>query len=154
MKKFICILLLLLIFIFYSKSYAISLIEEALSHRGKPYIYTAVGPKAFDCSGFVYFCVYEVYGIKLPHSAYEQGYEDSYFKIETIEELQPGDLVFFNTIPDKDLSDHAGIYIGSNQFIHASSSQEKIIISDLSKGYYNEVFSWGRRIEEGYNEPY
>ena len=83
-------------------------------------------------------------------------YDDSYFKIESIKELQEGDLVYFNTNrSDKDLSDHAGIYIGDNQFIHASSSKRKVIISDLSEGYYNERFSRGRRIvEEGFYESH
>ena len=89
-------------------------------------------------------------------SAYDQGYDNTYPKIETIEELQEGDLVYFNTNrSDGDLSDHAGIFIGNNQFIHASSAKGKVIISDLSEGYYNERFSWGRRIiEEGFYESH
>ena len=103
-----------------------------------------------------YYCVNKIYDIQLLRTAYVQGYDDSYIKIESIEGLQEGDLVYFNTNrSDGDLSDHAGIYIGDNQFIHASSAKGKIVISDLSEGYYNERFSWGRRIvEEGYDEPY
>ena len=63
-------------------------------------------------------------------------------------ELKRGDLVFFDTVADSDLSDHSGLYIGNGKFIHASSSGKKVIISDLSKpgSYYNRVFSWGRRV--------
>jgi cell wall-associated NlpC family hydrolase len=132
------------------------LVNEANLHIGKPYVYAAAGPNAFDCSGFTYYCVDKIYDIQLLHSAYDQGYDESYIKIESIEDLIEGDLVYFNTNrSDGDLSDHAGIYIGDNQFIHASSAKRKVIISDLSEGYYNERFSWGRRIvEEGYNESY
>ena len=56
-----------------------------------------------------------------------------------------GDLVFFDTVKDNDLCDHVGIYLGSNKFIHASSTQGKVVISTLS-GVYADTFSWGRRL--------
>lgn len=152
MRKIFFATILLLVFCF--ACYASPLVEEALLHIDKPYVYAAAGPKRFDCSGFTYYCVKKVYDIELLRSAKDQGYDETYLKIETIEELIEGDLVYFNTNRgDKDLSDHAGIYIGDNQFIHASSTKRKVIISDLSEGYYNERFSWGRRIiEEEYDE--
>ena len=154
MKKIICFLLAFLIFS--NVCFASPLVEEAKLHLDKPYVYAAAGPNSFDCSGFTYYCVDKIYDIQLLRSAYDQGYDDTYLKIETIEELEEGDLVYFNTNKsDGDLSDHAGIYIGDNQFIHASSAKRKVIISDLSEGYYNKRFSWGRRIvEEGYNESH
>ena len=153
MKKFWLFLILLFCSI---SALASPLVNEANLHIGKPYVYAAAGPNAFDCSGFTYYCVNKIYNIQLLRSAYDQGYDESYIKIESIEGLIEGDLVYFNTNrSDGDLSDHAGVYIGDNQFIHASSVKRKIIISDLSEGYYNERFSWGRRIvEEGYNESY
>ena len=63
-----------------------------------------------------------------------------------ISELERGDLVCFDTVVDNDLSDHVGIYLGKGWFIHASSVAKMVIVSDLSTGYYNRVFSWGRRI--------
>ena len=63
-------------------------------------------------------------------------------------ELKRGDLVFFDTVSDDDLSDHAGLYLGGGKFIHASSSAGKVIVSTLASGYYNRVFSWGRRVLE------
>ena len=148
MKKIWLIFLILIFSIF---AYAEPLVDEAMLHLNKPYIYSSIGPNSFDCSGFTYYCVKTIYDIDLLHSAYDQGYDDTFPKIESIEELEEGDLVYFNTNrSDGDLSDHAGIYIGENQFIHASSAKGRIIISDLSEGYYNERFSWGRRIiEEG-----
>ena len=55
--------------------------------------------------------------------------------------------MYFNTVSDSDLSDHAGIYIGNGYFIHASSGGHRVVVSSLLSGsYYNRVFSWGRRI--------
>lgn len=139
-------------------SCAFAITSEAQKHLDKPYVYAATGPNAFDCSGFTCYCAKKVYGITLERSAYDQGYDDTYEKVENIEDLIEGDLVYFNTnLYDNDLSDHAGIYLGDYQFIHASSGKGKVIISRLDEGYYNERFSWGRRIiKEGerYEEPY
>ena len=112
---------------------------------GKPYIYGTSGTSSFDCTGFTCYCFKQI-GIKLKRSAVDQGYDNTYPKITSISDLRRGDLVFFNTISDSDLSDHAGIYLGAGYFIHASSGQHKVVVSTLASGYYNRVFSWGRRV--------
>ena len=84
--------------------------------------------------------------MSLKRSAYAQGYDETFTKIEGASNLKRGDIVFFNTISDSDLSDHAGIYIGSGYFIHASSGGHRVVVSNLTSGYYNRVYSWGRRI--------
>ena len=147
MKKLIAtILVLFCLFIGASKA---TVIDEALSHLGCPYRYANHGPNKFDCSGFTYYCYLEAEGIKLEKSARGQGYDDNYEKIESIQDLKVGDLVYFNTNNhDSDLSDHAGLYIGDGYFIHASSAKKKVVISTLLEGFYNERFSWGRRIVE------
>lgn len=123
------------------------IIDEALLHLDKPYIYATAGPNTFDCSGFVYYCYLTIENIELKRSAKEQGYDDTYEKISAIEDLMPGDAVFFNTNKsDSDACDHSGLYIGDGEFIHCSSAKGKVIISTLLEGYYNERFSWGRRI--------
>jgi len=119
-------------------------IKLALEKQGKPYVYGSFGPDSFDCSGFVYWC-YKQIGIKLKDSAYKQGYDDSLMKV-AYDDLKPGDLVFFNTVDDSDLSDHSALFLGNGKFIHASSSARKVIISTLSSGYYKRNFSWGLRI--------
>lgn len=115
---------------------------------GKPYIYATAGPNSFDCSGFTVYAFRKI-NISLGRSAYAQGYQDSTgTKIERIADLKRGDIVCFNTIADSDLSDHVGIYLGSGYFIHASSGSgngRQVCISNLNSGYYNRVFSWGRR---------
>ncbi len=117
---------------------------QALSKEGKPYVYGSFGPNSFDCSGFVYWC-YKQINITLKDSAYRQGYDNHYQQI-SYADLKPGDLVFFNTVKDGDLSDHSGLYLGKYKFIHASSSKKKVIVSSLKSGYYKRNFSWGRRI--------
>ena len=124
-------------------------IYKAQTQLGKPYIYGSGytkddNPPGFDCSGLVYWSFLRI-GIKLKDSAYRQGYDNSLPKI-SITELKRGDVVCFDTISDKDLSDHTGIYLGGGKFIHASSSGSNVIISSLASGYYNRTFSWGRRV--------
>lgn len=152
MKKLITIIAAILCFVLpFAHADTAAVIEEAKTHLGKPYRYGAKGPKRFDCSGFTYYCFYTIEEIELSRSAKDQGYDESYEKIEEIENLIPGDLVCFNTKRgDKDLSDHVGIYLGEGDFIHCSSGKRRgVVISTLLEGYYNERFSWGRRILGG-----
>ncbi len=120
--------------------------EYSKNFLGVPYVLGGNGPKTFDCSGFTKY-VYAHFGISIPRTAYTQGYWDKGTKITSISALQIGDLVFFNTMGDSDLCDHAGIYLGNGQIIHASSgSARKVVISNFSQSYYKSNFSWGRRV--------
>lgn len=121
--------------------------QYAQNYLGCPYSIGATGPNRFDCSGLTYY-VYKHFGITLLRTAYEQGYNQKGQKITSRGDLQVGDLVFFNTVPnDSDVCDHAGIYIGGGKFVHASSGSEyKVVISSMSSNYYNGIFAWGRRI--------
>ena len=117
----------------------------AQSKLGSPYVYGATGSEKFDCSGLTTW-IFKAVGVSLKRSAYNQGYDESYQKIEGNSNLRRGDLVFFNTISDSDLSDHVGIYLGEGYFIHASSGAHKVVVSNLTTGFYARVYSWGRRI--------
>lgn len=111
----------------------------------KPYSTSPNPPYSFDCSNYIKYC-FEAAEIELPASAEKLGYDDDYAKI-TMKNLKVGDLVCFDTdSSDDDASDHVGIYLGSGYFVHASSGAGKVVVSSLSSGYYNRVFSWGRRI--------
>ena len=122
------------------------LIAYAKTFLGVPYVYGANGPNSFDCTGYTCY-VFKHFGYTLPRTAYNQGYSNYAPKIEKVSDLKPGDLVFFNTINDNDLSDHAGIYLGNNQFIHCNSgSSMKVVIQDITNSYYKPRFSWGRRV--------
>ena len=120
-------------------------IYVAQNQLGKKYVFGATGTATFDCSGLTQYCFKQI-GVTLKRTAYAEGYNEARTKISSISSLRRGDLVFFNTVSDGDLCDHTGIYLGSNMFIHASSGAGKVIVSDLSSGYYNRVFSWGRRV--------
>lgn len=111
---------------------------------GCRYVYGDEGPETFDCSGLTQYAYHKV-GVVLSRSAYSQGYGKG--QKLTMDDLEPGDLVCFNTIAeDVDLVDHVGIYLGGGEFIHASSARGQVIISSLSSGYYKRVFSWGKRV--------
>jgi peptidoglycan hydrolase-like protein with peptidoglycan-binding domain len=130
------------------KTKADKAIEIAKSKIGSPYVYATEGPDTFDCSGFTTYVMKQL-GISLPRSAYNQGYDQYGVKITDRENLQPGDLVFFDTNnSDGDLSDHAGIYIGNGDFIHANSGySDAVCISNLdTSSFYKAAFSWGRRV--------
>ena len=126
-----------------------SKIEKAIyiaqSLVGAPYAENPEPPKSFDCASFTYYC-FNAAGVKLKGTSKSQGEDDSYDKVEGVSALKRGDLVCFNTVEDSDLSDHVGLYLGVGYFIHGSSVAKKVIVSQLSSGYYNRVFSWGRRI--------
>lgn len=119
-------------------------IYAAQSLIGTPYAAKADPPKTFDCATYAYYCFAKA-GVKLSSSSKSQGYDDTYDKID-YDHLKRGDLVCFDTVSDKDASDHVGIYLGSGYFLHGSSSAKKVILSSLSSGYYKRTFSWGRRI--------
>lgn len=120
------------------------IIEYAKTLLGKKYVWADEGPNTFDCSGFTWYVYKNIAKISLPRSSREQGAYGTYISKK---DLQPGDLVFFDTVGAKDnVISHVGIYIGNNQFIHASSSQGKVVITQLDNNYYSNAFVNGRRV--------
>jgi peptidoglycan DL-endopeptidase CwlO len=115
------------------------IISYASKFMGKPYVWGASGPSAFDCSGFTAY-VYSAFGVGLPH------YTGSQFSVgQSVSSgnLAAGDLVFFNTYGP---ISHVGIYIGGGQFIHASSGSHRITVSGLSESYYSSRYAGARRV--------
>ena len=125
-----------------TSSKAEKVISLAKAKLGKPYVFGAVGPRSYDCSGLL-MEAYREAGVSLPHSAYTIGY--SIGKKVSRSDLERGDIVCFNTIADSDLSDHVGVYLGGGSFLHASSGQGRVVISTLT-GFYANAFSWGRSV--------
>lgn len=126
-----------------------AMIEHAKGYLGVKYVLGGNGPTSFDCSGLTTAVFKESMGYTLPRTAYTQGYNDFGRKITDMSALVKGDLVLFNTnANDGDLCDHVGIYIGNGQFIHASSSERKVIISNITDRWWAEIFSWGKRVFE------
>jgi N-acetylmuramoyl-L-alanine amidase len=61
-------------------------------------------------------------------------------------ELQPGDLVFFDTNGGHNRINHVGMYIGSGNFIQASSDYSEVVISSLEDGFYANTYMTARRV--------
>ncbi|MBQ7039977.1 MAG: C40 family peptidase [Clostridia bacterium] len=118
-----------------------AIVDEALKHVGKAYVYGSSGPNAFDCSGLVHY-VYRQFGYTLNRTAADQMYHGT---AVAKSDLMPGDLVFFNNRGTSYIG-HVGIYIGNNQMVHASTSSTGVIITDLDSGYYTERYAGARRI--------
>ena len=112
-----------------SSATADKIIAVGKSKLGSPYVFGSTGPNSFDCSGFTSY-VFAQAGISLPRVASSQAYGG---KRVSKANLQKGDLVFFNTFGG---ISHVGIYIGSGNFIHASSYGSSVTISNLNDGYY------------------
>ncbi len=108
---------------------------------GTPYRLGGSTLKGIDCSAFVKK-VYEIFDISLPRTAREQFSIGR--KLEK-SQLEEGDLVFFKR---RGNNAHVGIYIGDNQFVHASSSSKEIKIDCLETPYYSQRFLRGVRIKE------
>ncbi|MFR3568204.1 MAG: SH3 domain-containing protein [Paraclostridium sordellii] len=118
-----------------------AVISLAKQQLGKPYVWGAEGPSSFDCSGFTQYVFKNAAGKNLPRVSKEQS---KFGQSVNKSNLQKGDLIFFDT--DKDgVVNHVGIYIGNNEFIHASSGGKKVIISQLNS-YYNSVYTNARRV--------
>lgn len=122
-------------------STAQAVVYSASNKLGAPYIYGSTGSTGYDCSGLVYAVYKNEFGVNLPRTSMEQS---KYGKQVSRNELQPGDLVFFNTRGSG--VSHVGIYKGNGYFIHASTSQGKVITSNLSEDYYNERYVNATRV--------
>lgn len=119
-------------------------VDYAMQYLGYRYCYGGSSPSSgFDCSGFAKY-VYANFGVTLNRTASAQ--MDNGTAVSK-SELQPGDLVFFlKAGSGASRASHVGIYIGGNQFIHASTSSTGVIISDMDSAYYTTGFVGARRI--------
>jgi len=97
--------------------------------------------RGFDCSGFVSHVFREGLGLYLPRSAREMSKTG---EPVAKDELQPGDLVFFNTM--RRTFSHVGIYLGDNLFVHAPRTGGRIRIEDLGAHYWTKHFTGARRV--------
>lgn len=117
----------------------------ALSQLGVPYVYGGSTPEeGFDCSGLVRYVYERATGLKLPRTTY--GLVKVGRLIEP-EELQPGDLVFYNTLSRA--YSHVGIYLGERRFIHAPSSSGVVRIESMEVDYWTQRYNGARRLLPG-----
>ncbi len=115
----------------------------AVSLVGTPYRLGGNDPQlGLDCSGFVNHVFRQTAGLQLPRES--QAISQVGLELDPAE-LQPGDLVFFNTL-DRPFS-HVGIYLGDNRFVHAASSRSGgVMLSSLSESYWSRRFEGARRV--------
>lgn len=95
----------------------------------------------FDCSGFVGYLFREVMNLTLPRSAHEivrLGEEVA------AHSLEPGDLVFYNTL--RRPFSHVGIFIGDGKFIHAPASGGAVRTERMDERYWRARWNGARRI--------
>jgi len=109
----------------------------AMQYLGTPYVWGGASPSGFDCSGFAMY-VYAQVGISLPHNAAMQ-YNSVGVPVSR-DDLQPGDLVFFDGLG------HMGIYIGGGQFIHAPHTGDVVKISSLYDSWYASTYVGAKRV--------
>jgi cell wall-associated NlpC family hydrolase len=119
-------------------------VGEALTLLGVPYRRGGATPEqGFDCSGFVRHVFDSSVGLILPHNAKAMAAAG-----DTVDKksLQPGDLVFFNTM--RRTFSHVGIYLGEGFFVHAPRSGAKVRVEKLDEGYWRKRYNGARRINQ------
>ncbi|MCK9282087.1 MAG: C40 family peptidase [Melioribacteraceae bacterium] len=120
------------------------ILYEVVKYLDTPYKYGGNSEIGIDCSAFTLEVYKKADLISLPRSAREQfGVGE---KISSKDELQFGDLVFFNT-RRRSNPGHVGIYLGDNQFVHASRTLG-VTVSSLDETYYKKRYTGARRVEE------
>ena len=117
------------------------IVDYAMSFKGYPYVYGGSTPSGFDCSGFTSY-VYKHFGYSISRSSSAQA---SNGKEVAKADLQLGDLVLFKGVNSSRIG-HVGIYIGNNEFIHASTEKTGVKISSLSTSGYIKRYVTARRI--------
>lgn len=121
---------------------ASELVVNAFSFLGVPYRRGGnTVETGFDCSGFVRAMYQQTVGLILPRKAEQQAAATE--KIEKAE-LQPGDLVFFNTM--RRAFSHVGIYVGSGKFIHSPKPGGEVRVEDMGESYWKHRFDGARRV--------
>jgi cell wall-associated NlpC family hydrolase len=108
-------------------------------HLGVRYRWGGNTPGGFDCSGFIVY-VFGSMGVALPRTTFNMYHAGVPVPRE---DLQAGDLVFFQTL--RPGPSHAGIYIGDGRFIHASSGAGRVLITAMDHGYYAPRYLGARR---------
>ncbi len=115
---------------------------EVIKYLDTPYKYGGSSGKGIDCSAFTLQVYKNSLDLDLPRSAREQ-YQSG--EKVTKDDLKFGDLVFFNT-RRRSRPGHVGIYLGENQFVHASRKLG-VTVSSLDEDYYKKRYMGARREE-------
>jgi cell wall-associated NlpC family hydrolase len=121
---------------------AAEVVLSALGLVGVPYRYGGSDPASgLDCSGLVQYAVRAATGLLLPRQT--EAISRSGIAVDAAQ-LQPGDLVFFNTL-GRPFS-HVGVYLGDQQFVHAPARRGQVRIEPLTHAYWKDRFNGARRL--------
>jgi LysM repeat protein len=115
-------------------------VRVATGFLGAPYRLGGANVRGIDCSGFVRK-MYEMFDVSLPRTAREQSMVG--VRIDR-DKLEAGDLVFFRT---KRPIGHVGIYIGNNEFVHASYRSKSVRIDNLDMPYFQKRYLHAVRVK-------
>lgn len=128
---------------------ASNIVMHAMGFLGVPYKRGGNSAETgFDCSGFVRAMYEQTVGLILPRRAAEQAAATTPIDKS---ELQPGDLVFFNTL--RATFSHVGIYVGDNKFIHSPRSGATVRVEDMRVPYWQTRFDGARRVQASAQTP-
>jgi cell wall-associated NlpC family hydrolase len=129
-------------------------VRQSVSHKASELVVNALGflgvpyrrggnsaDTGFDCSGFVRAMYEQTVGLILPRKAEQQAAATE--KIDR-GDLQPGDLVFFNTM--RRAFSHVGIYVGEGKFIHSPRAGGEVRVEDMGMSYWSRRFDGARRV--------
>jgi cell wall-associated NlpC family hydrolase len=119
------------------------IVDLAMQFRGAPYVWGAVGPNSFDCTGFTFYITNQIIGGGFPRDMHSQA---SYGTPVSADNLQPGDIVFQQNTYQPGLS-HAGIYIGGGQFINAANPSVGVVVSNLWDDYWGPRYHSAIRVQ-------
>jgi cell wall-associated NlpC family hydrolase len=118
------------------------IVQQALAAVGVSYRRGGQSPGAgFDCSGLVVHVYREALGVSLPHNALAQSAAGRFVDIA---DLEPGDLVFYNTRNRK--YSHVGLYLGDGRFVHAPKPGAAVRVERMSVSYWSRRYNGARRI--------
>lgn len=118
------------------------IIDRAVDLIGVRYRRSGDGPQTgFDCSGFVGYVFREGMGLVLPRVSREISKAGAPVSKD---ELEPGDLVFFNTM--RHTFSHVGIYLGDHLFVHAPRTGQRVRIDNLQEHYWARRYNGARRV--------
>lgn len=127
------------------ESRASDLVVNAMAFLGVPYKRGGTTAETgFDCSGFVRAMYEQTIGLVLPRKADQQAAATQHINRT---DLQPGDLVFFNTM--RRAFSHVGIYIGNGKFIHSPKPGAEVRVEDMGMSYWSKRFDGARRVAVG-----
>ena len=113
-------------------------LDKAVTGLGRPYVRGAAGPGAFDCSGFTRWA-WQAAGVDLPHYSGAQWAQTEHIAVE---DLQPGDIVFFWGPGERGDPSHVGLYVGDGQMIHAPGTGRPV--------RYDSIWYWtGAKVAAG-----